>query len=191
VELTGTYNRGRSIDARTLTNDLLNGRALSTQAVEGLKYESRGGRVSVEVIKGVRVYGSYAQDRNNRDDALTGRVTLGGYAGNLGGSGFDLSASDSRINRPSGAYHSTYVSVGHGIGRSVYVTSDYTTSLSVVQFLRGDGLLIQTRPWSKRYSGSLNANMNRHLSFSVTGDLTEDATQREIRVLTGVSARFP
>lgn len=191
VELTGTYNRGRSIDARTLTTDLLNGRPLSAQAVEGLKYESRGGRVSVEVARGLRVYGSYTQDRNNRDDALTGRVTLGGYASNVGGSGLDISASDSRINRATGAYHSTFVSVGRSLSRALYVSGDYTTSLSVVQFLRGDGLLIETRPWTKRFSASANANVNRHVSLSFTGDLTRDATQNEIRVLTGLSYRFP
>ena len=191
IELTGTYNRGRSIDARTLTNDVLNGRALSSQAVEGLKYESRGGRVSVELARGFRVHGSYTQDRNNRDDALTGRVTVGGYAANVARSGLDVSASDSRVNRATGAYHSTFVSVGRSIGRSLYVSGDYTTSLSVVQFQRGDGILIETKPWTKRISGSANANLNRHLSLSFTGDFTRDATQNELRVLSGISYRFP
>jgi hypothetical protein len=191
VELTGTYNRGRSIDARTLTSDLLNGRPLSPQALDGLKYESRGGRVSVEVVRGFRVHGSYTQDRNNRDDALTGRITIGGYAGNIGGSGLDVSASDSRVNRAAGAYHSTFVSLGRSFGRALYVSGDYTTSLSVVQFLRGDGLLIETRPWTKRYSASANANLNRHVSLSLTSDLTRDATQNEVRVLAGLSYRFP
>jgi hypothetical protein len=191
VELTGTYNRGRSLDARTLTTDLLSGRALSAQAVEGLKYESRGGRISVEVARGLRTYASYTQDRNNRDDDLTGRVTLGGYASNLGRSGLDVSASNSRTNRATGAYHSTFVSVGRAVSRSLYVSADYTTSLSVVQFQRGDGILIETRPWTKRYSTSLNANLNRHLSLSVTGDLTRDATLNEVRVLSGLSYRFP
>ncbi len=190
VELTGTYNRGRALDARTLTSDLLSGRVLSSQAVEGLIYESRGGRVSVEAARGARVFGSYTQDRNNRDDALTGRVTVGGHVSNVGGSGLDVTASTARVNRSTGAYHSTYFSVGRSAGRAVYLSGDYTTSLSVVRFLRGDGIVIETRPWTKRWSGSVNANVGRRMSFSVTGDVTDDATQREFRALTGLSYRI-
>ena len=42
--------------------------------------------------------------------------------------------------RPSGSYLSLYVSVGREIGNLVYVTGDYSTSLSVVRYLRTDGL---------------------------------------------------
>jgi hypothetical protein len=190
VELLGTYNRGRSIDARTLTTDLLNGRALTPQAIDGLRYESRGGRVTVEVVRGARVYGSYAQDRTNRDDALTGRVMFGGYASNVLRTGFDLAGSDSRIDRPTGAYHSRYFSVGRSLGRAVYVSADYSTSLSVIQFQRSDGILIETRPWTRRYSASGSATLNRHVSMSFTMDYTKDEAQGEIRALTGLSYRF-
>jgi hypothetical protein len=190
IELSGTYNRGRSIDARTLTNDLLNGRALTQQATDGLRYESRGGRLTVELFRGTQVYGSYAQDRTNRDDALTGRVAIGGHAANVLRSGFDISASDSRINRPSGAYHSRYVSVGRNIGRALYVSGDYSTSLSVIQFLRSDGIVIETRPWTRRFSGSANATLGRSLSMLFTIDYTQDEAQNELRVLSGLSYRF-
>jgi len=190
VEISGTYNRGRSIDARTLTNDLLNGRALTQQAAEGLRYESRGGRLTVEVVRGVQIYGSYAQDRTNRDDALTGRTMIGGHAGNLLRSGFDVSASDSRVTRPTGAYHSRYLSVGRNVGRSLYVSGDYSTSLSVVQFLRSDGIVIETRPWTRRFSGSANATLGRSTSVLFTIDYTQDEAQDEIRVLSGISYRF-
>ena len=190
VEISATYNRGRSIDARTLTNDLLNGRALTQQATEGLRYESRGGRLTVELFRGTQIYGSYAQDRTNRDDALTGRTMIGGHAGNLLRSGFDVSASDSRINRPGGAYHSRYVSVGRNIGRALYVSGDYSTSLSVVQFLRSDGLVIETRPWTRRLSGSANATLGRSMSMLLTVDYTQDEAQDEIRILSGLSYRF-
>ncbi|MEZ5289427.1 MAG: hypothetical protein R2712_32420, partial [Vicinamibacterales bacterium] len=43
LELNGTYNRGRSLDARRLTDDVLNGRPLTPEAVQGLVYESAGG----------------------------------------------------------------------------------------------------------------------------------------------------
>jgi hypothetical protein len=190
VEVSGTYNRGRSIDARTLTNDLLNGRALTQQATDGLRYESRGGRLTVELFRGAQLYGSYAQDRTNRDDALTGRVAIGGHVANLLRSGLDLSMSDSRINRPTGAYHSRYVSVGRHIGRSVYVSGDYSTSLSVVQFLRSDGIVIETRPWTRRFSGSANATLGRSTSLLFTLDYTQDEVQDEIRLLSGLSYRF-
>ena len=190
VEVSATYNRGRSIDARTLTNDLLNGRALTQQATEGLRYETRGGRLTVELFRGTQVYGSYAQDRTNRDDALTGRMMIGGHAGNLLRSGFDVSASDSRVDRPTGAYHSRYVSVGRNIGRALYVSGDYSTSLSVVQFLRSDGIVIETRPWTRRFSGSANATLGRSVSLLFTLDYTQDETQDEIRILSGLSYRF-
>jgi len=190
LEVSGTYNRGRSIDARTLTNDLLNGRALTQQATDGLRYESRSGRLTVEVFRGTQLYASYAQDRTNRDDALTGRVAVGGHAGNVLRSGFDVSASDSRINRPTGAYHSRYVSVGRNIGRALYVSGDYSTSLSVIQFLRSDGIIIETRPWTRRFSGSANATLGRSTSLLFTLDYTQDEAQDEVRILSGLSYRF-
>ena len=190
VELSSTYNRGRSIDARTLTSDLLNGRPLTPQATEGLRYESASGRVTVEIVRNVRLYVSYGQDRTNRDDARTGRVTWGGYASNVLRSGFDVSGSDARIDRPTGAYHSRYLSVGRSVGRKVYVSGDYSTSLSVVQFLRSDGLLIETRPWTRRYSGSANVNLTRAISLLATADYTLDEAQRDVRLLSGLSYRF-
>jgi hypothetical protein len=87
VELNGTYNLGRSLDARQLTTDLLNGRALTAQTVEGLHYESTGGRLTVEVAPRVRLYAGYTRDRTNRDDTATGRVLVGGHAANAFGTG--------------------------------------------------------------------------------------------------------
>jgi hypothetical protein len=108
LELQGTFSRGRSIDARGISEDTLGGRAVSPTALEGFLYQSIGGRVTVEVASRVRLHAGYSRDKNNRDDAPTGRVTLGGYAGNLAGSGLDVSGSDSWMNRPTGGYHSRY-----------------------------------------------------------------------------------
>ena len=190
VELSGSYNRGRSIDARTLTSDVLNGRALTPQATEGLRYESRSGRVTVEVVRGTRLYASYGQDRTNRDDALTGRITVGGHASNLFRSGFDVSASDARIDRPMGAYNSRYFSIGRGLGRAVYASMDYSTSLSIVRFLRSDGIIIETRPWTRRISASGTATLNRRVSLLTTVDYTIDDAQHELRTFSGLSYRF-
>ena len=52
VELQGNYNRGRSIDARSLGSDVINGRPITQSAVDGLLYESIGGRVTVEPSPG-------------------------------------------------------------------------------------------------------------------------------------------
>ncbi len=190
VELQGTYNRGRSINARQLTEDVLNGRPLSPQAVDGLRYETAGGRVSVKVARGIELYGGYARDRNNRDDAPMGRVTFGGYASNLFGSGFDLSGSDARIDRPSGPYHSRYLSVGHTIGRSIYVSGDYSTSLAVLRFVRSDGVAIETRPWTHRLSGNVSATFNRQFSLVGVVDYTTDAGMKDLRVMTGLTYRM-
>jgi hypothetical protein len=190
VELQGTYNRGRSLDARQLTDDVINGRSLTAQAVDGLRYESAGGRVSVKVVRGVEIYGGYARDRNNRDDAATGRITIGGYASNVFGTGTDVSGSDARIDRPAGPYHSRYLSVGHAIGRSVYISGDYSTSLATVRFLRSDGVTIETKPWTRRLSGNASAIISRQFSFVGGVDYTLDQDLKDLRVMTGITYRL-
>jgi hypothetical protein len=190
IELSGTYNRGRSLDARQLTDDVINGRALTAQAIEGLHYESGGGRITVQMLPRVRLYAGYSRDRTNRDESSTGRIIVGGHAGNMFGSGVDVSASDSRVERASGPYHSRYVSVGRSLGRAVYVSLDYSTSLAVIRFLRSDGVVIETRPSTRRYSGSASITLNRYLSLLTTVDQTVDDDLRELRVLSGLSYRI-
>lgn len=189
IELLGTYNRGRSLDARRLVDDLMHGRPLSPVDVEGLRYESRGGRVTVEVLRNVRLYAGYAQDRNNRDDEATGRFTIGGHAGNVLRTGFDLSASDALLERPTGSYHSRYVSVGRAIGRRVYASADYSTSLSVARYVRSDGLVIETRPSSRRVAGNVSATVSRHVSLLTSVDFTQDDTMDDLRILSGLTYR--
>ena len=190
VELLGTYNRGRSLDARRLTNDVLNGRTLTPQDIEGLRYESGGGRVTVGPAAGVSGYVAYYRDRTNRDEQATGRVTVGGHAANVLRSGVDASLSDARIDRPGGAYHSTALSVGRSIGRAVYASFDYSTSLSLIRFVRSDGIIIGTRPSTRRLSGSGSATLNRHVSLLFSVDETRDDTLRDLRVLVGASYRI-
>lgn len=190
AELQGTYNRGRSLDARGLTDDVINGRPLTAQSVEGLRYESEGGRVSVKVTRQVEVYAGYARDRNNRDDVPTGRVTFGGYATNLFNAGLDVSASDARIDRPTGPYHARYVSAGHSIGGSLYLSGDYSTSLAVVRFVRSDGVTIETRPWTRRLSGNASATLSRQFSLVGVVDFTMDDGMNDLRVMTGLTYRL-
>jgi hypothetical protein len=189
LELQGTYNRGRSVDARGLSEDLLVGRPISTQALEGLLYESVGGRATVEIVPRVRVYGGYSRDKNNRDAEQTGRVIAGGYASNIGGSGVDVTASDSLLERPSGRYHSRYLSIGRSIGRSVYASADYSTSLSVVRFSRSDGITVETRPHTTRYSGTASVNIGRFVSLLANVERTTDDQIRDFRLLSGITLR--
>jgi hypothetical protein len=190
VDVQGTYNRGRSIDIRSLSDDILNGRPLTQTAIDGLLYESIGGRVTVEVVRRVRVYGGYARDRNDRDSAPTGRTLVGGYAANVAGSGFDLAGSDNLIDRPTGSYHSRYVSVGRQIGRQVYTTVDYSTSLSVVRFSRSDGVTVELRPYTTRFSGTTNINLTRAIALLATLERTIDDDASEFRLLSGMTYRF-
>lgn len=190
LDLQATYNRGRSIDTRGLTQDVLTGRPLTRTAIDGLLYESAGGRATVEVFPRVRVYAGYSRDKTNRDDASTGRTTIGGYAGNVLQSGFDISASDSLMNGPTRSFDARYVSIGRQIRRVLYVSGDYSTSLSVIHFVRSDSVTIELRPQTTRFSGNAVVNVGRATSLLVTVDRTVDDQSRDLRVLSGVTYRF-
>jgi hypothetical protein len=190
VDVQGTFSRGRSIDARGISEDSLNGRSISPAALEGFLYESAGGRVSVEVAPGVRIHGAYARDRNNRDDDASGRITIGGYAGNVGGWGFDVSASDSRVHRASGPYHSRYVSVGRQVGRDIYVSGDISTSLAVLRFSRSDDVIVELRPRTTRVTGSAVINIGRATSLHATVDRTVDEGATDLRLVSGIIYRL-
>lgn len=190
LELQGTYNRGRSIDARGLGDDVLNGRPVSQQSITGLLYESLGGRATVEVVSRVRLYAGYSRDKNNRDTDPTGRTLIGGYASNIRGSGIDLSGSDSLMHRSTGSYHSRYISVGHQAGRRGYVSGDYTTSLSVIRFSRSDGITIETRPHTTRLSGTGTMNIDRSVSLLGTIERTQEDSSHDLRMMVGLTYRI-
>ncbi len=190
LDLQGTYNRGRSVDTRGLAQDVVSGRPLTQTAIDGLLYESAGGRATVEVVQRVRVYAGYSRDKTNRDDAPTGRTIVGGYAGNVINSGFDVAASDSTLDGSNRRYHSRYVSIGRQIGRTVYVSGDYSTSLSIIRFSRSDGILIEQRPETRRLSAATTINVNRTISLMTTVDRTTDQTSQDVRVLSGMTYRF-
>jgi hypothetical protein len=190
LDLQATISRGRSIDARGLTEDILAGRPVSTNAVQGLLYQSIGTRITGEVFRGVRAYVGYTRDKDNRGDSATGRWLVGGYASNLGGSGFDLTLSDALLNRPGGNYHSRYVSIGHQIGPQVYLTGDYTNSLSVVRFVQSDGFVIEMKPETSRYGSSVVVTLNGTLSLLGIVEYTRDDDVRDFRVSSGATYRF-
>lgn len=191
IELQGTLSRGRSVDARGLSDDIQAGRPVTQQSVDGLLYQSYGGRITAEVLPRVRVYGGYSRDRNNREDAPTGRWLAGGYAGNVLGSGVDLTVSDSRIMRPTGTYHSTYASAGRELGRRLYATAEFSTALSLVRFTRSDGIVVETRPSTKRFGGNVSLQMWRATSAFVLVERTLDNDDyREWRALSGLTFRL-
>jgi hypothetical protein len=190
LELQGLFNKGRSIDARTIVDDLLDGRTVSTQAIDGLLYESAGARLNVTVRPGLRVHAGLTRDRNNRDSSPTSRVNIGASADDIAGSGLDATASFSQIIRGDGRYQSTYLSVGRQIGRAVYASADFSSSVSIVRFTRLDGLTVDTRPETRQFGGSALINLTRHLIPYVTVTETIDAESRELRVLGGLTIRM-
>jgi hypothetical protein len=189
-DVQGTFTRGRSIDARGISDDSLHGRSVAATALEGFLYESIGGRVSVEVAPRIRLNAGYSRDRNNRDDTPTSRLTIGGYASNVGRSGFDISASDALMHRAAGPYHSRYVSIGRQLGRALYISTDVATSLAVVRFSRSDGVVVETRPHTTRVTGSAVINVGRTTSLFVTIDRTVDDRTRDLRMLSGITYRL-
>ncbi len=190
VELQGLFNRGRSVDARTITDDLLNGRIVSSVALDGLLYQSAGMRVTVTVMPSVRVHVGYTRDRNNRDSDPTTRLAFGASAQNIAHSGVDVTVSDSQIQRPTGRYQSLYLSAGRQIGRAVYITGDYSSAVSIVRYTRMDGLTVETRPHTRQFGGSAMITLYRNASLFATATRTLDDSSAEMRLLAGLTFRL-
>jgi hemolysin activation/secretion protein len=191
LELQGLYNRGRSIDTRGIVEAQLSGQTVATSSLEGLLYESAGGRAYLEVARGVRLQAGYSRDKTNRDDTASGRVNVGVSISNLAGSGFDVTATDSRMNRPSGRYDSLYVSVGRSAGRRVYLSGDYSSSLSVIRATgQIDPIQVDLRPRLNRFSGSAVITVGRTTTLLVQAERTADQATSQVRVMAGISYRF-
>lgn len=190
-EIQGQYQHGRSIDARSITQDQLAGRPVDAKSLQGFLFDSMGGRATVEFARGWRVWGGYYQDKNNRDDIKSNRWQFGLSAMNVLGTGFDAFASDNRTIRPgSSSYDAWYFSLGHSLGSRLYLTADYSTSLSVLQLTDSGGLTVVNRPSSRRYSLSGTFNVTRAFSVFVTAEQLVDDTSKENRGLLGLSFRF-
>ena len=186
-----TYHRGRSIDARSITDDLLNGRPVPAKTLDGFLFESINARVTVEVAKGVRVFAGYGQDRNDRDADPMDRLSFGVYTSDLFGTGVDVNVTDYRYQRGSASsYDSWYVSAGRSFGSRLYLSGEYTTSLSVLRYAREDGFTVENRPQTDRFGASANIYLSRTLSLLVVADHTRDEGYTETRVLAGLSVRF-
>jgi hypothetical protein len=186
-----TYHRGRSIDARSITDDLLNGRPVPARTLDGFLFESIGARLTVEVAKGVRVFGGYGQDKNDRDADPMNRLSFGVYSSSVLGTGIDVNITDYRYTRGSASsYDSWYVSAGRSFGSRCYLSGEYTTSLSVLRYARADGFMVENRPKTDRLGASANIYLSRMLSLLVVADYTRDEGYKETRILSGLSTRF-
>jgi hypothetical protein len=191
VEVQGLYHRGRSIDSRSIIRDQLDGRPVDPKALDGMRFESVTGRVTVRLFRNVRVYGGVGQDRNNRDDEPSSRVNVGLFAPNVLGTGIDLTVSDSRIDRgANGSYDAWYASVGRSLGSHIYLTGDYGTSLSVYRFTSSTGFVIDTRPRTQRVAFSGIFNVPHGASLQITAERVLDGDMTQTRVLSGVTYRF-
>jgi hypothetical protein len=191
IEVQGLFHHGRSIDARSITDDMRNGRPVNPKTIDGLMFESVGGRLTLRIFKNLRVFGGYSQDKNNRDDNTTDRITFGLFSSNVFGTGVDLNVTDNRMKRgTASAWDSWYVSVGRSFGSRFYVTGDYSTSLSILRFTRFDGIVIETKPNTQRFGMSAMVNLGRHVSLQFTGEHTKDDSYTENRFLSGLVFRF-
>lgn len=190
IDFQGTYHRGRSLNFRSITDDVLDGRPVDPERLQGLLFESGRLRITVSPWRWVRIWGSYGKDRNNSEDEWADRANLGLSLNNIAKIGLDFTASTSRINRLDREYDSTWVSLGKTIGRRFYLSVDYQKSLSVFQYDDGGGGTIEERPESERYSLSMNANISRMFSLLLVGEWTEHDDYEEVRALTGLTIRF-
>lgn len=190
VELSATYHRGRSIDFRSISNDIRAGRPVDQKSLDGFLYESAGGRAQVEIVKNVRVFAGYYNDRNNFEDARTGRFNVGLWTTNVLGSGFDFTLSDNRVQKTGAGYDAWWASLGHNIGPKVYVSLDYSTSLSTVTITDAGGVTVTNRPRTKRYSLNGNWNVSRHFSLFFTAEQLRDDSSRDNRGLLGLNYHF-
>lgn len=190
-EIQGLYQHGRSVDARTITLDQIAGRPIDAKSLDGFLFDSVGGRATVEVARGLRVWAGYYQDQTNRDDVAQSRWQLGLSAMNVLASGFDVFVSDNRTNRPgSSSYDAWYFSLGRSLGSRLYLTLDYSTSLSVLQLTDSGGLTVVTRPSSRRTSLSGIWNVSRAFSLLATAEQLDDDTTTQNRGLLGLTLRF-
>jgi hypothetical protein len=69
------------------------------------------------------------------------------------------------------------------------VSGDYSTSLSIVRFSRSDGIVVETRPHTTRFSGTASINVGRAVSLLAMVERTKDDQSRDMRLLTGITYR--
>ncbi len=190
IDLQGTYHRGVSIDARRLTEDILNGRPVDPEALQGLLYESGRLRVTWRPVRRLSVWVGAGQDKDDRGGPSRDRLNLGFSARNLFSTGLDVMVSSWRTEQGEDSFDSLSASIGTTIGRRLYLTLDYLESLAVYRVRQRDGGVVTFRPDSSRFALSANLNLNRTWSLLGTVEHLDQDTFDELRVLTGIVLRF-
>ena len=59
-----------------------------------------------------------------------------------------------------------------------------------MRFVRGDGVVIEQRPETRRFGGSGVMTLTRTLTLHVSAEQTLDADADELRVTTGLTVRL-
>ena len=168
TEVSGSFHRGRSIDARSVTNNLLAGRPVSDQMLEGLRFESASGRLTVRPVESVRVFLGLSRSKNDRADVSTRRTNVGGHVSDLLHSGLDVTVYQAWLDRGISQYKSWDISVGRQLGRRLYVRGDYSTSLSIFRVLSGSEYVIENSPPIRRFELSGNVSLPQRFSLVTT-----------------------
>jgi hypothetical protein len=189
-DISGNYNHGRSIDTRTITLDTLAGRPIDGRSIAGFLFESYGGRVSVEPIRGFRAYVGFSQQKGEATDPTADRWDVGLFASNVAQSGFDVTFSGSRTQRTAGSADSIFASLGRSIGRRVYVSAEYSTELSILRLTPTGDFTLDQRPDTRRIAGSAVVNLGRAFSILLSGEQYRDSGTVQIRGFTSLSYRF-
>ena len=186
----GTYHKGRSINARTITEDIIAGRPVPPEALQRLLFESGRVRLMVRPSRNISLWVGYGNDRNNDDDPTAKRFNAGFSARRILGSGADLNLSMTRTDRGEDTYDSKWASLGYSFGPRVYVSLEYRDTLSVFHLSRGDGETIEIRPNSEMYSLNSNINLGRRFSLQLQLEYLDHSDFEEKRLLTGLMVRF-
>jgi hypothetical protein len=191
LSLQFNYHRGLSIDFRTITDDILAGRPVPAKSLDGFLFQSVGGRATYEVVRNVRVFAGYSQDKNTSSTDAVNRLSFGFSSSNLLKTGLDVYVSDYRYSGgTSPSYDAWYVSVGRNITPRIYLTGDFTSSLSIVRYVQSSGLVIESRPSTTRFAGTAIIHVGKKASLLVTFDHTTDTNYKENRFLAGLNYRF-
>jgi len=190
LEIQGIYNHGRSIDARTIAEQVHNGRPVSASSLEGFLYQSAGGRLTFRLLPSLQIFGGYAQDKTNREDQKRNRFTFGVFGYDLFKSGFDFRVTNAHLTQSGqSSYDSWYVSVGKMLGRSVYLEGYYSSSVSVLRYFGGQ-VQLATHPRTNLFGLTSTISLTRRTNLLLTIDRTSGDFPSETRALTGVSLRF-
>jgi len=190
VDLQGTYHRGRSIDGRTITEDVIGGRPVSPEALRGFFFESARVRLMVRPVRSVSLWLGYGIDRRERDDPNAKRLNLGFSARGIFGTPLDFTLSSTTTDRGDDSFDSHWASLGYSFSSKVYVSVEYRDTIAVYHVDQGDGGTVEIRPDSDFLSISSNINLNRTFSLLIEAGILDHSDFKESRLMTGLIVRF-